>query len=230
MYDALSTLSVAAQDLLKAIWTIRELSGKPATVTGIASRLHAAPSTVSEAVRRLKGGGLVVHARYGTIDLTERGEQLALAMVRRLRLLETFLVDHLNYTWDEVQHEADVLEHAVSDKFIERLEAVLGYPDFDPHGDPIPKGTGHFEGAPTLSLGDVDEGAAVRIARIVDAQPDLLRYLAEHGLTIGTPLRVMHRSQTAGVLGLTVSGTTDTISMGLSAARSIRVVSTGSAE
>ena len=104
----------------------------------LAERIGVSASTASESIRKLADQGLVDHEKYGAVTLTERGRDAALAMVRRHRLMETFLVRELGYGWDEVHDEAEVLEHAVSDRMVDRIDAKLGFPRRDPHGDPIP--------------------------------------------------------------------------------------------
>ncbi|MCK8675051.1 metal-dependent transcriptional regulator, partial [Rhodococcus sp. HM1] len=131
-------LTSVAQDYLKVIWTVQEWSGEKVSTKLLAEKLGVSASTVSEAVRRLCDQGLLDHERYGAISLTESGRAAAVAMVRRHRLIETFLVRELGYRWDEVHDEAEVLEHAVSERMIAALDAKLGFPERDPHGDPIP--------------------------------------------------------------------------------------------
>lgn len=135
-------LSSVAQDYLKVIWTAQEWSQEKVSTKLLAERIGVSASTVSEAVRKLADQNLVVHARYGAITLTEEGRRAAVAMVRRHRLIETFLVQELGYGWDEVHDEAEVLEHAVSETLMARIDAKLGHPDRDPHGDPIPSADG----------------------------------------------------------------------------------------
>ncbi len=145
-----SDLSSTAQDYLKLIWSATEWASTPMTVTAMAERLGVRPSTVSVGIKKLVKQGLVKHAPYGSIELTDAGGEHAVAMVRRHRLLETFLVNMLGYGWDEVHDEAEILEHAVSEKLIERIDRKLGHPTRDPHGDPIPTADGH----PHLPAGD----------------------------------------------------------------------------
>jgi len=222
MEHALSLLSVAAQDYLKAIWTIDEVSGSKATVKHLAERLGVRPSTASDAVRRLEQAGYVAHAPYGSVDLTPAGRSLALAMVRRHRMLETFLVDHLGYSWDEVHEEADRLEHAVSDQLVDRLERMLGHPGFDPHGDPIPTKGGRMPSGPSMSLNEAQVGVALRLVRVLDGDPDLLRYLADHGITVGASLVLIEKADTVGVVSIAVEG--GSLTIGVPEATALRVV------
>ena len=136
---SVSDLSASTQDYLKAIWELEEWSDQPATTSMIAKALGVKQSTVSDTVRKLADQELVSHKRYGSVQLTEQGRAHALQMVRRHRLIETFLVQVLDYSWDEVHDEAEQLEHAVSDLLVERVAELLHHPTRDPHGDPIPR-------------------------------------------------------------------------------------------
>lgn len=195
------------QDYLKTIWGICDHEGKPATLGAVAARLGQKNSTASEAIKRLADNGLVHHERYAGITLTERGQALALAMVRRHRLLETFLVTVLGYTWDEVHDEADLLEHGISDQLLSRIDAYLGHPTKDPHGDPIPTSEGTLSEVETEHLGAVAEGRTVRVERIHDRDDELLRYLADHGIVPGADITVV-QATSAGLMMVKVRGTT----------------------
>ncbi|ALD13576.1 metal-dependent transcriptional regulator [Clavibacter capsici] len=181
-------LSSAAQDYLKLIWTATEWSDQPVTVGRLAERLGIRPATASDGLRRLTAQGLVEHRPYGSIELTADGRRHAIQMVRRHRLLETFLVEVLGYGWDEVHDEAEVLEHAVSDDFVARIDAHLGHPSRDPHGDPIPSADGepHLPDATVLAQAAADR--PMRVRRISDEDPRLLRELAEHGIGLDATL------------------------------------------
>lgn len=152
------TLTSVAQDYIKVVWGLQEWSDAPVTTKDLAERLGVGPSTVSETVRRLVSQGLLDHERYGAIHLTEQGRRHALDMVRRHRLIETFLVQHLGYTWDEVHDEAEVLEHAVSDLMVHRIDEALGHPTRDPHGDPIPSANLALTQPAALTLTVLPEG------------------------------------------------------------------------
>ncbi|MFD8741144.1 metal-dependent transcriptional regulator, partial [Streptomyces sp. NPDC059618] len=139
---SVSELSASTQNYLKAVWGLTEWSSVPVTPTLIAERTGLKLSSVSDAVRKLSTQGLVEHAPYGSVELTETGRSYALAMVRRHRLIESFLVSVLGYSWDQVHDEAEHLEHAVSDFMIDRIDEFLEFPTRDPHGDPIPSADG----------------------------------------------------------------------------------------
>ncbi|WP_066461822.1 metal-dependent transcriptional regulator [Sanguibacter suarezii] len=199
MTDELELTSVA-QDYLKVVWSLQEWSTEPVTTKLLAERLGVGPSTVSETVRRLDGQGLLTHPRYGAIGLTDLGRRQALKIVRRHRLIETFLVSELGYTWDEVHDEAEVLEHAVSDLMIDRIDARLGHPHRDPHGDPIPSPDGTVPTPPAVTLAVLDAGAQGTVARISDADAEVLRYFAEIGFGLDAEVRVVERRDFAGVI------------------------------
>ncbi|WP_223694226.1 metal-dependent transcriptional regulator [Leifsonia poae] len=193
-----SELSTVAQDYLKVIWSATEWSHDPITVKQLAERLGVRAATISDGIRRLADQGMLVHEPYGGIELTETGRRNAVAMVRRHRLLETFLVEELGYGWDEVHDEAEVLEHAVSDTLIERIDRRLGFPSRDPHGDPIPSadGTPHLPDATPLM--SAEPNVPLRVTRISDADPAVLRYLADRGILVDTALTVDEHREFAG--------------------------------
>lgn len=216
--------SRVVENYLKAVFNAREWSEEPVTVGALAGRLGLSPSSVSELVRKLTERGLLSHARYGAIELTPEGQRIALAMVRKHRLIETFLVDYLGYTWDEVHEEAEILEHAVSDTFIDRLAIRLGEPDHDPHGDPIPRSDGTLPDDDQLRLDTVGVGVRARVARVSDSDPELLRQLDQLGITIGTTLTVSRRHDAAGTIDVEHDGSS--VALGLATAFAIRVVPT----
>lgn len=180
-----SELPTKTQDYLKLVWDISERTGHSATLSEIATALGQRASTTSEAIKRLVAQDLVIHEPYGGISLTSKGEKYALVMARRHRLIETFLVKELGYEWDEVHAEADLLEHSVSDKFIARIDELLGHPTHDPHGDPIPTAQGEIENLGVLHLGEVEPGVSAIVVRVHDNDPELLRYLAQHQIVPG---------------------------------------------
>jgi len=212
----MTTLTPATQDYLKVVWAAREWDDDGPSTTALATRLGLSVSSVSDGVKRLTAQGLLEHAPYGSIALTEAGRAAAVAMVRKHRLIETFLVEYLGYGWDEVHDEAEVLEHAVSEEFIERLAARLGHPERDPHGDPIPARDGTVPALPAVRLSALEEGATGVIARVSDAEPALLRYFAEVGLVLDAHVRVVARREVVGTLDVEVGGSV--VSLGLAAA------------
>lgn len=193
-----SDLSSVAQDYLKIIWSATEWSDQPVTVKQLSERMGVRAATVSDGIRRLAEQGLVAHERYGGVELTDAGRRHAVAMVRRHRLIETFLVAELGYGWDEVHDEAEVLEHAVSDDLVDRLDRRLGHPARDPHGDPIPTADGTPRRPDAVPLLAAPAGVALAVVRISDADPAVLRYLAERGIGLDTALTVDGHAPSAG--------------------------------
>jgi len=227
---AVSDLSNTAQDYLKLIWSSQEWPGQHATVKSLAAQLGVAVSTVSDSLKRLDEQGLITHAPYRSIELTERGRRYAISMVRRHRLIETFLVRELGYGWDEVHDEAEVLEHAVSDNMIERIDEKLGHPTRDPHGDPIPSADGDPHLPDAVRLSDLPDGASGVVVRISDDDPDILRYFDELGLGLDHPVTVVRNRDFAGTVSVRVGEPASTVEreLGMPAARAIWVTLGGS--
>jgi len=220
-------LSAVAQDYLKVIWNAQEWSLDKVSTKMLAEKIGVSASTASESIRKLAEQGLVNHEKYGAVTLTESGRRAALAMVRRHRLLEAFLVTELGYSWDEVHDEAEVLEHAVSDRLVARIDAKLGFPQRDPHGDPIPGSDGRVSTPPARQLWSCDDGDAGTVARISDKDPEMLRYFDSIGINLDSRLRVLTRREFAGMISIAVEsadGAPTTVDLGSPAAQAIWMV------
>lgn len=176
--------SPAADDYLKTVYAHTEWQDAPITPSVLAAKLGIAPSSVTEMVKKLAAAGLVSHVPYGAVRLTDAGTQRALAMVRRHRLIETWLVQEFGYGWHEVHDEAEVLEHTISDRLLEGIDLRLGRPRFDPHGDAIPDAQGVVDREPFVLLADAPVGHAGRVLRVDDRDPELLRSLEGLGLVV----------------------------------------------
>ena len=174
----------AIEDYVKVIYGHTEWQAEPITTSALAARLGLAASSVTEMVKKLVVHGLVEHERYGAVTLTEDGLTLALRMVRRHRLIETWLVQSFGYRWDEVHVEAEVLEHALSDRLLDAIDAQLGHPTRDPHGDPIPSAAGIVIRPEAVLLREAASGG--RVVRVSDRDPELLRWLDAHDVTLDT--------------------------------------------
>lgn len=222
---AVAELTRMAQDYLQAIWKAAEWAPGPVAMNDLAARLGVTTSTVSSGVKRLREDGLVRHERYGAIELTETGRIAALQMVRRHRLLETYLVERLGYTWDQVHDEAEHLEHAVSDFFVERISEELGHPSRDPHGDAIPTADGALDSPDAELLSQLTPNQRGVVIRISDENPELLRYLSEHGIGLDARVVVSERRDFAGTLAFSLETTDGEVSheLGLPAAEAIWV-------
>jgi len=194
----MKTLTAQDENYLKAVWSDEEWD-RTTTNGTLAAALGLAPSSVTEAVRKLADAGLLTHARYGAVSLTDAGRRIAVAIVRKHRIIETFLVAELGYAWGDVHDEAEILEHAVSDRFIDALDARLGRPGRDPHGDPIPLADGTLPDGGERPLADIAPGTRVRIVRVSDAVPGLLDALDAAGLGLGAELVAGDTAFSAGI-------------------------------
>jgi len=188
----------AVEDYVKVIYSHTEWQSQPITTSVLAARLGLAASSVTEMVKKLSAQGLVTHVPYGAISLTMDGASLALRMLRRHRLIETWLVQQYGYAWDEVHDEAEVLEHALSDRLLEAIDAQLGHPTRDPHGDPIPGADGSISVPAAVLLAEAVEGHRGAVVRISDRDPMLLRHLEAEGIVVDTVVEVLGRKPFGG--------------------------------
>src|SRR3954465_6093593 len=178
--------SLTVENYAKAIYQLSQAADDGAVATGqIAIALCVLPGTVTSMLKTLDESNLATYTPYEGVRLTSSGRGLALRVLRRHRLIEQFLSQTLQLSWDEVHEEAEHMEHAVSDSLVDRIDAYLGHPATDPHGDPIPKADGTMAAAADRSLADCTAGDRFRIARVVDQSPDFLRHLSQVGLAIG---------------------------------------------
>jgi DtxR family transcriptional regulator, Mn-dependent transcriptional regulator len=182
--------SAAVDDYLKTIYHHTEWQDDRITPSQLAAELGLAPSSVTEMVQKLAAQGLVTHRPYGPIALTSAGEHRAASIIRRHRLIETWLVREFAYSWDEVHDEAEVLEHALSDRLLEGIDARLGRPRFDPHGDAIPDAAGEVYREPFVLLADAAPGHTGRVLRVSDRDPELLRAVEAAGVAVGADVTV----------------------------------------
>jgi DtxR family Mn-dependent transcriptional regulator len=202
-----STLTRSVEDYLKAIYEL-ELGGSPAQTSAIANALEVAPPSVSGMVKRLSEAGLLEHVPYRGVQLTEDGRRTALKMVRRHRVVETYLTTKLGYDWDSVHEEAERLEHAVSDGLIERMAMALNNPSYDPHGAPIPTKEGVIETPDYVSLADVPVGGIAQLRMVSDKDAERLRFIASLGLRPGVSFEVIARQPFRGPTTIELAGPT----------------------
>ncbi len=182
--------SPAVDDYLKTIYHHTEWQDERMTPSQLAGVLGLAPSSVTEMVKKLASLGLVTHRPYGPVSLTATGERRAAAIIRRHRLIETWLVREFGYAWDEVHDEAEVLEHAISDRLLAGIDDLLGHPLFDPHGDAIPRADGTVVREPFVLLADAAAGHTGRVLRVSDRDADALRVAEAAGMTVATEVTV----------------------------------------
>jgi DtxR family Mn-dependent transcriptional regulator len=209
----LRALSRSVEDYLKAIYGLSR-SGGPASTSAVAEALAVQPASVTGMVKRLAEAELVEHVPYRGVRLTEGGRREALRILRRHRIIETYLCNRLGYAWEDVHEEAERLEHAVSDTLIERMAAALEFPSHDPHGAPIPTSAGEIERTDFATLADVEPGAEVRVRAVRDDDPERLRSMEAKGLTPGARVVVGREQVPGGLLRVRVgsgSGTTRSV-------------------
>jgi DtxR family transcriptional regulator, Mn-dependent transcriptional regulator len=196
----------AIEDYLKTIYMLAE-EESPVSTSRIAEAREVKPASVTSMLRRLAKLKMVNYEKHRGVSLTTAGEKVALEVIRHHRLLELYLMEALGFSWDEVHEQADALEHVISEKLEDRIAAYLGYPTTDPHGDPIPAKDGTILAADTNPLAFLDQGFRGQIARIMDdANSEMLRYLAELGLTPGVDIEIAEVAPFAGPITLLVGG------------------------
>ena len=204
--------SLTIENYVKAIYQIAPATDGTAAATGkLAEALGVSPGTVTSMLKTLSESGLAEYVPYEGARLTDAGRMLALRVLRRHRLIELFLVRTLHLTWDEVHEEAENMEHAVSDLLIDRIDAFLGYPAADPHGDPIPKADGTVAGPAGKRLSQVAPGERFRVVRVIEQSPEFLRYLTETGLRLEAQGQVVANRDESGTITVEVAGRQTTL-------------------
>ncbi len=211
----MSRFGIASEDYLKAIYQHTEWQPDPITPSALAAKLGIAPPSVTEMVKKLAAAGLVTHVPYGPLRLTDSGRLRAAAVLRRHRLVETWLVTDMGYGWHEVHDEAEVLEHTISDRLLERIDERLGRPTADPHGDPIPASDGSVPRHPARLLTETAVGDLGTIVRISDRDPHLLLRLADAGIRPGTAVRILPSPGAAVIALAPAPGETSVVAAGI---------------
>jgi DtxR family Mn-dependent transcriptional regulator len=215
--------SLTVENYVKTIYLIasRQGGGEAVGTGELASALGVSPGTVTGMLKTLSEANLATYTPYEGAQLTPAGRRLALKVLRRHRLVELFLARTLDMSWDEVHQEAEHLEHAVSEGLIDRIDAYLGHPAVDPHGDPIPRADGSLPEPAGSPLSQLPRGGRFRVARVVDQDPAFLRYLSECGLDLGAEGELAENRPEAGALVLRVGERS--VALGLDAAGKVLV-------
>lgn len=202
--------SKALEDYLKIIYKLEEIrpdgSDKGVSTSSIAARLSISQASVSNMLKKLSDKSLIRYEPYYGVGLTEDGRKIALNMIRKHRILEQFLVERLGYRWDEVDEEAEVLEHAISDKLANRMWEELGRPASDPHGSPIPTEDGKIYEEATITLAELEPPQTGTVQRIQNRSPEELRYLSSIGLVTNAQVKVNSKAPFEGPLSIEVEG------------------------
>jgi DtxR family transcriptional regulator, Mn-dependent transcriptional regulator len=210
--------SRSVENFLKAVYVLQQQSEREnseadseqeqrVSTNALSEALAIAPPSVTDMARRMVDANLIDYQRYYGVRLTEEGEAIALRVIRRHRLIELYLVEELGYTLLDVHDEAEELEHVVSDKFIMALEAKLGYPKVDPHGDPIPNAEGVMTRANTIPLRDLPPGRRGRVSRLIAENNEMLQYIMERNFNLGAEVEVIQHDPFQGPLTVRVDDT-----------------------
>ncbi len=215
--------SLTVENYVKAIALIsaRDHVGNAVATGELAQALNVSPGTVTGMLKTLSEASLATYTPYEGARLTLTGQELAMKIIRRHRLLELFLVQTLNMSWDEVHEEAEHMEHAVSERLIDRIDAFLGHPAVDPHGDPIPRADGSLTEIQGTPLSKLRPGQRFRVVRVVDQDPAFLRYLTECGLDLNATGALAENRSEAGALVIRILKRT--VALGLNAAGKVIV-------
>lgn len=188
-------LSLAEENYLKAILHLEQSNGEGVSTNAIAEKLDSKPSSVTDMVQKLADKGLLVYVKYRGTSMTEKGRLLAMGIIRKHRLWETFLVNKLKFQWDEVHDIAEQLEHIQSEDLVDRLDAFLGYPGTDPHGDPIPDKHGQVKKMQKKLLSSLDIGQSGVCVGVKNSDDDFLKFLNKKNISIGSEIQVLAKEE-----------------------------------
>jgi len=197
-------LTTAEENYLKAIYHLSEGGKKSVSTNDVAAEMKTKPASVSDMLRKLGEKDVIEYRKYYGVHITEEGKKHALQTIRKHRLWEVFLVEKLQFAWDEVHEVAEELEHIQSPLLIQRLDAYLNFPKFDPHGDPIPDEYGDVRARPRVSLSEMEVDQAGQIVAVKDSSAAFLRYLDKVGAYIGARIKVLDKVEFDGSLEILV--------------------------
>ena len=200
------------ENYLKAIYKLSDEQQNPVSTNSIAGVLETSAASVTDMLKRLTEKGLLHYEKYRGVRLTEQGMQIAVQLVRRHRLWEVFLVEKLDFAWDEVHEVAEQLEHIKSEALIEKLDAHLGFPRVDPHGDPIPSKDGEFKKVIKKLLSEVAMGVEGICVGVKDSSAPFLKFLDRNNIAIRDTIKVVEKEEFDGSLYIEVNGKTVHIS------------------
>ena len=188
-------MTLSEEDYIKVIYHLGKGKKTAVSTNSIAEKMVTKPSSVSDMVRKLSDKGLVNYKKYKGVSLTELGTKTALNLVRKHRLWEVFLVDKLEFSWDEVHEVAEQLEHIKSEKLIDKLDQHLGFPEVDPHGDPIPSKNGEFKKSIKKLLKDLSIGTTGICVGVKDSSPPFLKFLDKNEIALGDEISILDKEE-----------------------------------
>ena len=216
--------SSTVENYLKQIFLLAREAGDPCVPMGqVAQAMQVVPGTATTMIKSLAKSGMVEYVPRIGVSLTPEGESIAIQMLRRHRLVEYFLVETLGMDWSEIHEEAEDLEHAISDRVLNHIDAFLGFPTTDPHGDVIPSANGEWKKRTLEPLSEVDSAKKVLIARVKDQDTQFLKFAEQSGLKPGTKLEIIERNPSAECIILKVDGRPESLTLGNGAASKILV-------
>lgn len=199
-------LTFAEENYLKAIYHLSDGGKKSVATNDVSHAMRTKPASVTDMMQKLGEKGVIEYRKYYGVHLTEDGRKLALQTIRKQRIWEVFLVEKLKFSWDEVHEVADELEHVRSQILVQRLDEYLGYPKFDPHGDPIPDEFGEVKSRPRFPLSELEVGASGQIVAVKDSSAAFLKYLDKVGAYIGARIKVLDKVEFDGSVEILVDG------------------------
>jgi DtxR family transcriptional regulator, Mn-dependent transcriptional regulator len=199
-------ISLTEENYLKAIFKLSEDGDKPVLTNELAALMHIRAATVTDMLKRLAGKNLIAYEPYHGVEITKQGKSEALKIIRKHRLWETFLVEKLNFSWDEVHDVADQLEHIQSPLLIEKLDAFLGYPKRDPHGEPIPDQSGKMEAVHEIPLSTCELKKGTTVTAVKNDSPTFLKYLTQIGLKLGSKISIINKTDFDGSQEILIDG------------------------
>ncbi len=197
-------MTTAEENYLKAIYHLSEGGKKSVSTNDVAGAMKTKPASVSDMLRKLGEKEVIEYRKYYGVHITDEGKKQALQTIRKHRLWEVFLVDKLNFAWDEVHEVAEELEHIQSPLLIQRLDTFLNYPKFDPHGDPIPDEFGDVKAKPRLVLNEMEIGQMGQIVAVKDSSAAFLKYLDKVGAYIGARIKILDKTDFDGSIEILV--------------------------
>ncbi|WP_276168434.1 metal-dependent transcriptional regulator [Zobellia alginiliquefaciens] len=199
-------MTLSEEDYIKAIYHLGKGENNIVSTNEVAEQMSTKPSSVTDMVKKLSEKGVANYKKYKGVCLTEYGQKVALTLVRKHRLWEVFLVDKLNFAWDEVHEVAEQLEHIKSEKLTDSLDKLLGYPQVDPHGDPIPSKNGEFKKAVKKLLSEIPVGASGTCVGVKDSSAPFLKFLDKNKIALGDTILVLEKEEFDGSLHIQVKG------------------------
>ena len=198
------SLTTAEENYLKAIYHLSDGGTKSVSTNDVAAEMKTKPASVSDMLRKLGDKEVIEYRKYYGVNITEEGKKRALQTIRKHRLWEVFLVDKLQFAWDEVHEVAEELEHIQSPLLIQRLDSYLNFPKFDPHGDPIPDEYGDVRARPRLALNEMEIDQSGQIVAVKDSSAAFLKYLDKVGAYIGARIKILDKVEFDGSMEILV--------------------------